>query len=908
MNWRRFFRRDDADAQLRSELASYLEHATEEFIARGMNPQAARAAAHRKLGNVTQVHEEVYRMDTISLLEETSRNVHFSVRALRKSPAFAVAAILTIAIGIGANTAVFSVVDGVLLKPLAYREPERLVSIRNSAPGIGGVTAATGLGLSTGMYYTYSEQNRTFENLGVWNSSLVSVSGTGGDPEQVLSIAVSPGTLEALGVPPALGRWFSAEDQKPGAAPAILLSHGYWQQRFGGQADVIGRTVMVDAQPRQVIGVMPISFRIADLPAAILAPLQLDRTRAELSGFFLNCIGRMKPGLSLNQAKADLARLIPIWMHSWDSNAVAVQVFSSWRIAPGLRPLRETIVGDVGDVLWVVMGTLAVVMLIACANVANLILVHVEGRHQELAVRAALGAGRGRLLRELLVESGVLVSAGALAGLGLAFAGVWLLQWIAPANLPRLSEIAVDGRAAAFALAIAVISVLLLGLISARRYSGELPLRESGRRASAGTEQQRARSALVVMQVSLALVLLISAGLMIRTFQNMRKVEPGFTGAAQIQTARVAIPQAWTRGRVEDWRRAVGWAQEDAEHVARMEQDIRDRLAAIPGVTEVGFAEAVPMDGGQPNWDGVFAEGQVIPPGSYPPSRLFRNVAPGFFKSMGTRLVAGRDYTWDDLYSGSKRVILSENLAREFWGNPTTAIGKRISVRSVGPWFEVIGVTEDVRIGGANEKAPAVVYWPTYFTLPWLPHDVYEAIRGPVFVVRSPRAGTQALAEDVRRTIWSVNRNLAIADMLTMEQIAGRSMARTSFALVMLAIAGGMALLLGIIGIYGVLAYTVAQRRREVGIRMALGAEPAAVKRMFLRQGVTLAAIGCSVGLAGAMAGSSLMKSLLFGVTPLDPITYALMPVVLLMAALLACYFPARKAAAVDPAESLRAE
>jgi predicted permease len=385
-------------------------------------------------------------------------------------------------------------------------------------------------------------------------------------------------------------------------------------------------------------------------------------------------------------------------------------------------------------------------------------------------------------------------------------------------------------------------------------------------------------------------------------------VQPGFTRAAHIQTARVAIPQALTRGPIEDWRRAAGWAQEDAERVARMEQDIRDRLAAVPGVTEVGFAEAVPMDGGQPNWDGVFKEGQTIPPGAYPPSRVFRNIAPGFFKSMGTRLVAGRDYTWEDLYAGSKRVILSENLAREFWGNPATAIGKRISVRSAGPWFEVIGVVEDVRITGANEKAPAVVYWPTYFTLPWLPKDVREAIRGPVFVIRSSRAGTQALAEDVRRAIWSVNGNLAIADMLTMEQIAGRSMARTSFALVMLSIAGGMALLLGIIGIYGVVAYTVAQRRREVGIRLALGAEPAVVKRMFLRQGVILTAIGCGVGLAGATTVSSLMKSLLFGVAPLDPITYAVMPVVLLMAALLACYLPARKAAAVNPAESLRAE
>src|SRR5262245_55264577 len=353
MNWRRFFRRNEADADQRLELESYLEHSTDDFIARGMDPQAARAAAHRKLGNMTQVCEEVYRMNTISFLEETARNVRFSLRTLRKSPAFAAAAILTIAIGIGANTAVFSVVDGVLLKPLVYPEPERLVSISHFAPGFGGVVDETGLRLSTGMYFTYSQENRSFEQMGVWNSAQVTVSGAG-EPEQVLAIGVSSGTLEALGVPPQLGRSFSGDDQKPNAAPTILLTHGYWQQRFGGDAGVIGRAIMVESRPRQVIGVMPKSFRIGDLPAALITPMQLDEARAQLAGFNLDAIGRLKPGVSLEQAKADVARLVPIWMHSRDSNAIAVQVFSSWRISPDLRPLRDTVVGNVGDVLWVV--------------------------------------------------------------------------------------------------------------------------------------------------------------------------------------------------------------------------------------------------------------------------------------------------------------------------------------------------------------------------------------------------------------------------------------------------------------------------------------------------------------------------------------------------------------------------
>ena len=882
------FRRRELVQRVDEELQFHLRMQVEEDARRGFDPRDAR----RKLGNLTHVSEEVYRMNTIAFLEETARNVRFSMRILRKNPGFAAAAIITLAIGIGANTAVFSVVDGVLLKPLAYPEPERLVSISHFAPGFGGIVDQTGLRLSTGMYFTYLRENHSFENMGVWNSSMVAVSGAS-EPEQVLAIGVSAGTLEALSVPPMLGHWFSAQEQKPGAPQTVLLTHSYWQQRFGGDPAVIGRTLSVDSRPRQVIGVMPKEFRMADLPASIITPMQLDEARAEAAGFNLESIGRLKPGISLDQASADMARMIPIWIHFRNAAPIAVQVFSSWRVSPHLRPLRETIVGNVGQVLWLVMGTLGAVMLIACANVVNLLLVHIEGRHQELSVRAALGAGRARLLHELLTESGVLVSVGALLGLGFASAGVRLLERIAPANLPRLTEIAVDRRAAGFALAVAAISTLLLGLAAAWRQGGRLSLRGGGRTSSAGPERQRARDILVVAQVSLALVLLISSGLMIRTFQNMRTAELGFTGAAQIQTVRLVVPPALVQ---------------DTERVTRMQQDIRDRLAAVPGVTDVGFSSAVPLEGAQPNWDGIFAEGQTISPDAYPPARMFRNVAPGFFKAMGTRVIAGRDYAWDDLYGGSKRVLVSENLAREFWGSPAAAIGKRVSTRPESPRFEVIGVVEDVRISGPNQPAPAVVYWPSYYTLPFLAQDVRIAIRSAVFVIRSPRAGTQSLAEDIRKAIWSVNGNLALANMLTMEQIAGRSRGRTSFALVMLAIAGGMALLLGIVGIYGVLAYAVAQRRKEVGIRLALGAEPAAVQRMFLRQGLFLSLTGCALGIGGAVVLSRLMRFLLFGVTPLDPMTYVVMPVVLLLAALAACYLPARRAAAVDPMEALSAE
>jgi predicted permease len=845
MNWSRFLRRDEADAEQRQELESYLEITTEEYVAQGMTPDAARQAAQRKLGNATRIREEVYTMNTLVLFDTLLRHTRFTLRSLRQNPTFAVAAILTLAIGIGANTAVFSVVNSVLLKPLPYPDADQLVDLHQEAPGAGAlVTGGNGLPLSKSMYFTYAEQNQSFQAMGVWTSVVGTVTGVG-EPEQVRLMAVSDGTLEALQVKPEVGRLFSAADQVPGATETALLSYGYWQRRLGADPAVSGRKLLIGGRPHEIIGVMPSNFRIADTATDFIIPLQLDPKRQELSGFSLRGIARLKPGITIAQANADLARLIPIWMRSWpgiiggaSGDPRALKIFGDWRITPALRPLQAAVVGNIGSVLWVVMGTLGMVMVIACANVANLMLVRVEGRQQELAIRAALGAGSARIAGELLLESALLAITGAALGVGVAYGGLRLLARIGPANLPRLNEISLDARALLFAFLLSGLSAVLFGF-PALKYAGSkisLTLRGAGRGAILRRERHRARNLLVVTQVALALVLLISSGLMIRTFQELRRVDPGFTQADQVETLRVFISPVLVP---------------ESERVARLENEIADKLAAIPVVTSVGFASALPMDQSPSNWDGILKEGQSYGAGDRPAMRTYIDVSPGFFRAQGSRLAAGVDFTWSDLYNLHPVVMVSENLAKELWGSAANAIGKRVRPIDISPWFEVIGVVQDVRSVSAQEPAPATVYWPTLgpSRFPQVPID---ATRTVAYSIRSRRAGMPAFLEQVRKAVWSVNPSLPVAEMQTLQEIADRSMARTSFTLVMLAISGGMALLLGVIGIYGVIAYTVAQRRREVGIRMALGAQAGAVQRMFVRHGLLLCAFGVAVGLVSA--------------------------------------------------------
>ena len=801
---------------------------------------------------------------------------------------FTLLTVLTIAIGVGANSAIFSVINGVLLKPLPYPEPEALVAVWQTAPAID----IKKLELSPADYFIFHEQNSSFSSLGTWNNGTVTVTGKDA-PEQVRSAFVTEGTLGALGVAPVLGRAFAAKDMEPDGPETVVLTHAYWQRKLGGDPSAVGRSLLIDGKPREIIGVMPASFRGLTDPPDVLLPQRFNRAKTTLGNYSFPGIARLKPGVSLPQASADIARLIPIALGSFPPPpGFSAKMFEEARIQPALLPLDEDVVGELGKVLWVLMGSIGVVLLIACANVANLLLVRAESRQQELAVRQALGASRRRITAELLFESVVLGLLGGAAGLGFAWAALRLLVANAPAYLPRLDNIVIDGPVILFTLVLSIAASLTFGLVPTFKLAARnvtVALRGGSRTLSHSRERHRTRNVLVVVQTALAVVLLIASGLMIRTFQSLRRIDPGFH-AADLQTFRIFIPET---------------AVKEPERVIRNFEEIRRKLSEIPGVTMAAFANSVPTDGNN-STDVLYAEDRAYREGEMPPLRRFKFVAPGFFQTMGMRLIAGRDFTWTDLYDHRLVTIISENMAREMWQDPAAALGKRIREGMKDDWREIVGVVADVKHDGAEQKAPTTVYWPLLMLNFW--GNETFAQRGVVFAMRTDRAGSESLMNQAREAVWSLNSDLPLARVRTMEETYRASMARSSFALVMLAVAGGMALLLGLVGIYGVISYSVSQRTRELGIRMALGAPHRALKLMVVRQGVVLASIGVAFGLAAAAALSRLMSSLLFNISTVDPVTYAAVSIGLVGAAAAASYLPARRASAVDPVEALRAE
>ena len=897
MMWlKRLFSRRQLYGELSEEIQEHLEEKIEELVAGGMSRKEATYVARREFGNVTLTEEDSRTVWKWPSIEEFLADARYGLRALRHNPMFTAVALLTIAIGIGANTAVFSVVNSVLLKPLNYPNAEQLVSLHQVAPGAPGLADfESGLHLSPSMYFTYAEHNRAFQSLGVWDTGTASVTGVV-EPEQVRTVEVSDGVLQALDVPPAVGRWFSEADQVPRGPQRVILSYGYWQRRFGGDQSIVGRNITVDARPREVVGVTHKGFRLVDTDFDVMVPLAFDRRNLILAGFGFEGVARLKPGFTIAEANADLTRMLSIWMDSWTNGpGTNPHFYETWKITPMIRPLKREVTGNVSDVLWVVMGTIGLVMLVACANVTNLLLVRVEARQQELAVRAALGASWGRMVRGLLVESVMLGLMGGALGAVFAYAGVRLLLAIGPTNLPRLSEISLDARTLGFTVLLAVLSGLFLGLIPALKYAGpraSLALRSGGRAASASRERHRARNTLVVGQVAMALVLLVSAGLMIRTFRALRTVDPGFTDPPHLQVMRISIPDALVA---------------EPERVLRIQNEILEKLTATPGVKSAGLVSEMPMEGFDSDWDCIFAQDKTYPDNVMAPLYLYKYISPGFLQTAGTRLIAGREFTWSDVYGLRPVVMISENLARGIWGTPAASIGKQLREFSSMPWHEVIGVIQDVRERGVQDKAPEIVYWPPMMEY-LFGRKTADAVRTVTFVIRSERAGTEGFLNEVRQAVWSVNSNLPLASVRTMEEVYDKSVARTSFTLVMLGIAGAMALVLGIIGIYGVISYTVSQRRREIGIRLALGAQSGDVLQMVLKQGTKMALAGVAIGIGAAFVLTRLMTNLLFGVTAHDPQTFAGVAVLLMCVALLACYFPARRAMRVDPMVALRYE
>jgi putative ABC transport system permease protein len=809
-------------------------------------------------------------------------DVRFAMRGLLRAPSFTAITVGTLGLGIGSLAAIFTVVNGVLLKPLPFDDQEALVSVAHTAPG----AALDDVGLSTAMALTYRDEQRSFEDIGFWTGEQVSVTGRG-NPERVTAMRVTAAILPILRIQPAVGRRFTREDDTAGAPHTIMLGHAYWQSRFAADPSVRGSTLRVDGIPREIIGVLPPGFRLSSQQeVSIYLPLQLDRGNLNFAWAYQS-VARLRPGATHQQAQADVGRMLRIVPERIPEGALNLETIERTRLGPNLRPLKNDVVGNVGNVLWVLLGTAACVLLIACANVSNLFLVRAEGRLQEVAVRTVMGATRGRVARQFSIESVALGLLGGLVGLGLALAGVRLLIWMGPVSVPRLDEIAVNRTVLTVTLGVSLLCGLLFGLFPVFRLMGMdlvAALKEGGRGGSPGRQRHRARHTLVITQTAVAFVLLTGSGLMIRSFQTLQNVDPGFANPSQVLTFRVEIPVAEI---------------EKEEQVLLAYEDMWRRFREIPGVTSVGASTSVTMGGD-------FGYATLLMVEDFPPqpndpltTKRFNWVTGDYFATMQNPVAAGRAIDWADIRAGRAVAMLTANLAEEYWENPRDAIGKRIRMPIPGglsPWFEVVGVVGDVRDNGVSQDAPPVVFLP-----------LATSTRSLAFAIRT-NLPPASLLPQARAAVGAVNPNLPLANVRTLDDILDRSMARTSFTLVTLTIAAAVALALGLVGLYGVIASIVSQRTHEIGVRMALGATRRDVSRMVLRRGMILAGAGVIVGLVAAVGLTRLMSSLLYGVQPTDPITFAAVATLLLAVAFVASYLPASRASRTDPLVALRFE
>ncbi len=822
------------------------------------------------------------------------QELQYAVRRLMRSPLFSLVAVLTLAIGIGANTAIFSLVNGILLRPLPFDEPDELVGLWHKAPGLG----VDEVNQSPALHFTYLDEGRSFSEIGMWDNGTASVTGLD-EPEQVEIMRVTEGTFRTLRLTPMLGRRFTAEDDNPGTPLTAILSYDFWQSRFGGDPGVLGRTINVESRPRNIIGVLGPGASFLNFDPALYLPFRFDRSEIGVGNFSYQGVARLAPGVTLEQASADVARMLPMAVDKFPGG-ITHEIMEQAQMAPNLRPLKDEVVGDVGDVLWVLLGTVAMILLIACANVANLFLVRAEGREKEMAVRTAMGAGKSRIAREFLLESLLLGGMGGLGGITLAYAGLEFLRALGPAELPRLAEATLDWRVLLFTMAVSLLSGVFFGMFPVLKYRRAIlvnALKEGGRGGSAGRETHRARNTLVVAQMALALLLLVGSGLMVRSFQALRNVDPGFRNADQVLLVRLSIP----------------WAEVDEPvEVTQAHQAIAESVGRIPGVTNVGSSSSVTMDGWDSN-DPIYVEEFPVPEGQIPEIRRFKWVSDGYFEAMQIPLVAGRALEWRDSYDLNRVVMVTENFAREYWDSPGDAVGKRISTGlKAGNWYEIVGVSGNVRDDGLDQGPKAVVYWPMMLQNIWaeMPGEVDEISVRPSmhYAIRSSRERSPEFLKEVREAIWSVNPNLPLAGVRGLDELLESSMARTSFSLVMLGIAAAVALILGVIGIYGVISYIVSRRTRELGVRLALGASARDVRKMVLKHGLILATTGVAFGLGAAVVLTRLMEALLYGVDPADPVTLGTVALALTIVALLASYVPAARAARIDPVEAIRNE
>jgi putative ABC transport system permease protein len=797
------------------------------------------------------------------------QDLRYGLRMQLKSPGFTALAIIALALGIGANTAIFSVVNAVLLRPLPYANSERLMMIRETA-----LPKFPEFSVSPGNFVDWQKQNTVFERMVAYRSQAYILVGDG-EPERLRAVRLTAGAFEMLGAKPIFGRDFLAEEDQEGKGNVIILSHGFWQRRYGGKPEIVGQTLTLSGQPYAVVGIMPASFQFPDRTTDFWAPMAFTARDAQAHGaHFLNAIGTLKPGVSVDQARSEMATIAARLAQQYpDSN-------SGW--STKVVPLQEYQVTQIKPALLVLLVAVALVLLIACANVANLLLVRTAGRQKEIAIRTALGAGRWRIARQLLTESVILALLGGAAGLALAYGGLKLLLTLAPDDFSQIRDVGLDPRALGFTLILTVLTGVLFGLapaLQASRPDLNETLKDGGRGTSEGGSRRRLRSVLVVVEIAMALTLLIGAGLLIKSFFRLQQVNPGFN-SENVLVLGIGLPQAKYR--------------DDAQRVTFFNQ-LTERISSLPGVVAAGVTQSLPIAGDYVL--GFVIQGRPPFKRGEEPSTNYYAVSPGYFKAMGIPLLRGRLFNERDVRDATRVVVINESMAKRYFQDEDP-IGKRIHVTQGPETFrEIVGIVGDTKQYGLDTTAPLQTYEP----------HMQQAFSGMTLVVKTVGEPT-ALSNAVRNEVWAIDKDQPVTNIRTMKQIVASSIGYQRFAMLLLGIFAAVAMILSAVGIYGVISYSVAQRTHEIGIRMALGASALDVLKLVVGQGMLLAGIGVAIGIGAALVGGRLMSTLLFGVSAHDPLIFAGVALLLSSVAVTASYLPARRATRVDPLIALRYE
>jgi putative ABC transport system permease protein len=878
---RGLWRSETIHQEITDELQFHIDMRVEENIRRGTSPDEARRDAERSFGNLTRIKEQGYDVRGGRWLETVWQDLRYGARMLLKNPGFALIAVITLALGIGANTAIFSVVNGVLLRALPYYEPERLVMVWADRPILQAQVGVEDFPVAVADFIDWRNQNQVFEQMAAMQPPRISLTG-GGEPESVVGLRASASLFPLLGARFAVGRAFLLEEDRAGADRVVVISHGLWQRRYGADPKLIGQKITLNDEAYTVVGVTAPDFQFPrrdEYPYGIVktkvdlylpiafTPEQMNNRRNNA----LVVIARLKPGVSLGQASAEM-------------NAIArrlTEQYPQTNTDKGVRlaPLQQQMVGKARTALLVLLGAVGFVLLIACANVANLLLARAAGRQKEMAIRAALGASQWRVVRQLLTESLLLAISGGAAGLWLAGWGVKMLLAIAPDNLPRTYNIRLDPRVAGFTLLVSLLTGIVFGLLPALQASKinlGATLKE-GERDAAGLLRPRLRGFLVVGEVALAFVLLIGAGLLLRSFARLAEVDPGLDPRG-VLTMDILLPLA---------------KYKDGRGVAFFQQTL-ERVRALPGVQAVATVDPLPLSsvGGS---GGFAIEGRPSPT-AQTFNAGFRTISPDFFKTFRVPLVNGRLVAESDSAQAPPVVVVNESLARNYFANEDP-LGKRITLSFDPRPREIVGVVRDVKRTALDEEANREMYFP-----------MAQARFPPIFMSLAVRTGgdPMQMVASVRGQVWAGDKDLPLFNIETMERLMAKSVAPRRFNLLLLGVFALVGLTLACVGLYGVMSYTVTQRTREIGVRMAMGAKTGDVMRLIIGEGMKLALIGALLGLGGALALTRLMKTLLFGVSATDPLTFIVIAVVLSIVSLLACWIPARRATKIDPLVALR--